>query len=138
MLSTKRGRKADTRQQRLYYPQLDGLRFFAYFFVLLSHYPDPTQYFESSALRVVLGKLHDFGWLGVDLFLVLSSFLIFSLLIEERARTKTLGVRAFYTRRALRIWPLYFPFLILSFMALPFLLPYYPHQTSYGTTVAQQ
>jgi len=132
-------KRADHRRGRLYYPQLDGLRFFAYFFVLLSHYPDPAAYFDGSpAVRLVLTKLHEFGWIGVDLFLVLSSFLIFSLLIEERARTGSIAVRFFYIRRALRIWPLYFPFLILAFLALPFLLGYYPHETTYGITVKQQ
>jgi peptidoglycan/LPS O-acetylase OafA/YrhL len=124
---------------RLYYPQLDGLRFFAYFFVLLSHYPDPATYFvDWPGVRTVLVKFHEFGWIGVDLFLVLSSFLIFSLLIEERTRTETVAIRSFYIRRALRIWPLYFPFLILAFLALPFLLAHYPHQASYGETVRQQ
>jgi peptidoglycan/LPS O-acetylase OafA/YrhL len=131
----KRADKGD----RLYYPQLDGLRFFAYFFVLLSHYPDPASYFADwPGVQIVLVKFHEFGWIGVDLFLVLSSFLIFSLLIEERTRTETIAIRSFYIRRALRIWPLYFPFLILAFLALPFLLAHYPHQASYGETVRQQ
>ncbi len=132
-------KRANSRRGRLYYPQLDGLRFFAYLFVLLSHYPDPGDYFDGApAIRLILNKLHDFGWVGVDLFLVLSSFLIFSLLIEERARTTTIAIRAFYIRRALRIWPLYFPFLIIAFLALPFLLANYTHQTTYMTTVVQQ
>ena len=129
----------ERRSSRLYYPQLDGLRFFAYLFVLLSHYPDPASYFSGTpGIALILTKLHEFGWAGVDLFLVLSSFLIFSLLIEERERSGKVAIRAFYIRRALRIWPLYFPFLVFAFLALPFLLPFYPHQASYGTTVTQQ
>lgn len=131
-------KRADSRGGRLYYPQLDGLRFFAYFFVLVSHYPDPATYFgDWPAIRLIMTKLHEFGWIGVDLFLVLSSFLIFSLLIEEKKRTGTVAIRSFYIRRALRIWPLYFPFLVFAFLALPFLLPFYAHQATYDVTVTQ-
>lgn len=45
--------------------------------------------------------------IGVPLFFVLSGFLITSLLLAEKDRTGTVDVKAFYARRALRIWPLY-------------------------------
>jgi peptidoglycan/LPS O-acetylase OafA/YrhL len=50
----------------------------------------------------------DAGALGVDLFFVLSSFLITALLLREKDQRGTLGVRAFWMRRILRILPLYF------------------------------
>jgi len=50
------------------------------------------------------------GTLGVDLFFVLSSFLITSLLLREKDQRGTVAVRAFWVRRILRIWPLYFAF----------------------------
>jgi len=52
----------------------------------------------------------DAGALGVDLFFVLSSFLITSLLLREKDQRGTVAVRAFWVRRILRIWPLYFAF----------------------------
>jgi peptidoglycan/LPS O-acetylase OafA/YrhL len=51
------------------------------------------------------------GGLGVDLFFVLSSYLITELLAREHRLTGRIHVREFYVRRCLRIWPLYFVFL---------------------------
>jgi peptidoglycan/LPS O-acetylase OafA/YrhL len=66
---------------------------------------------------------HAFGWpgggtLGVDLFFVLSGFLITTLLLEEQAAKNTIALRAFYARRARRLLPALFvmltPFLLLA------------------------
>src|ERR1700716_2996559 len=51
------------------------------------------------------------GGAGVDLFFVLSSFLITTLLLREQTTEGRIDVRAFWMRRILRIWPLYFFFL---------------------------
>jgi peptidoglycan/LPS O-acetylase OafA/YrhL len=48
------------------------------------------------------------GMFGVDLFFVLSSFLITELLLREKQSTGRVHIQAFYVRRILRIWPLYF------------------------------
>jgi peptidoglycan/LPS O-acetylase OafA/YrhL len=53
------------------------------------------------------------GAFGVDLFFALSSFLITTLLLREREAGGTVDVTAFYMRRILRIWPLYFVFLLI-------------------------
>ncbi len=55
----------------------------------------------------------------VDLFFALSSYLITELLIREHRPTGTLNIRAFYARRVLRIWPLYFFALFLAAPSLP-------------------
>ncbi|HUO48870.1 MAG TPA: acyltransferase family protein [Acidimicrobiales bacterium] len=73
-----------------YLPSLDGLRAVAVCGVVLYH------------LRV--GWLRG-GYLGVDLFFVLSGFLITSLLVEERAATGGIGLRSFWSRRARRLLP---------------------------------
>ena len=74
------------------------------------------------AIALVVG-FHAFGWprggtLGVDLFFVLSGFLITTLLLEEQATKKTIALRAFYARRARRLLPALFvmltPFLLLA------------------------
>ena len=60
------------------------------------------------------------GWSGgysVDLFLALSAFLITQLLIREREVTGTVDLRRFYIRRILRIWPLYFSYLLVIAIA---------------------
>ncbi len=58
-------------------------------------------------------RLHNWGWVGVDLFFVLSAFLITSLLLRERESSveHTVSLRKFFARRILRIWPLYFCYL---------------------------
>src|SRR4051812_31489927 len=71
-----------------YVPSLDGMRAIAVALVLAAH------------AGVLPG-----GTLGVDLFFVLSGFLITTMLLEEHERTGTLSVRAFYTRRAFRLLP---------------------------------
>ena len=60
------------------------------------------------------------GWSGgysVDLFLALSAFLITQLLLRERETTGAIDLRRFYLRRILRIWPLYYFFLIVVAIA---------------------
>jgi peptidoglycan/LPS O-acetylase OafA/YrhL len=61
--------------------------------------------------------LRDMGYLGVDLFFVLSGFLIGGLLLQELDETGTLQVRRFLVRRALKIWPSYLVCLTASCLA---------------------
>jgi peptidoglycan/LPS O-acetylase OafA/YrhL len=95
---------------RLYRPQLDALRFFAFFSVFLFH---ATRILK---LTGPLGALTDAGAYGMCVFFILSSYLITSLLIRERAKFGKIHVKDFYIRRALRIWPLYFTFLGFNYV----------------------
>jgi peptidoglycan/LPS O-acetylase OafA/YrhL len=61
------------------------------------------------------------GALGVDLFFALSAYLITELLLRERHSRGAIDVRAFYIRRILRIWPLYYFALLILVPALSFL-----------------
>jgi peptidoglycan/LPS O-acetylase OafA/YrhL len=70
----------------------------------------------------LLTRLNSFGWIGVDIFLALSSYLIFSLLMGEKGVSGTISIERFYICRALRIWPLYFPFLLIAFFLIPLLV----------------
>jgi peptidoglycan/LPS O-acetylase OafA/YrhL len=111
------------RRERRYFPQLDGLRFVAALLVLISHLDSPAEFFPDQTLGLgLLVRLNTFGWVGVDIFLVLSSYLIFSLLMEEKRTRGRISIRDFYIRRALRIWPLYFPYLMSAFFLLPLLI----------------
>lgn len=77
---------------------LDGLRAVAILTVLWHHA-------GGSGLRTGIAAR---GFLGVDLFFVVSGFLIATLLLRERARSGSISLRAFYWRRALRIFPGYY------------------------------
>ena len=60
---------------------------------------------------------------GVDFFFTLSGFLITYLLLRERERSGRIDLKAFYMRRILRIWPLYFLVLGIGFVVLGVLVP---------------
>ena len=87
-----------------HYPALDGLRGLAILLVLFYHNFGFINY------SVV-------GWLGVDLFFVLSGFLITDILLKTVSSGNYL--RGFYARRVLRIFPLYYLSLILFLFVLP-------------------
>jgi peptidoglycan/LPS O-acetylase OafA/YrhL len=68
-----------------------------------------------------IGKfVESMGHNGVNLFFVLSGFLITYLLIEEKEKNSKIDIKKFYVRRILRIWPLYYFIMFLSFVILPF------------------
>ena len=91
---------------RYYRPELDGLRFFAFVCVFCFHRMDYVPLDPSR--NPWLFKFSTAGAFGVPVFFLLSAFLITELLMRERDATGTVHVKAFYVRRILRIWPLYF------------------------------
>lgn len=96
-----------------YMPQLDGLRGVAILLVLISH----------SVFLAALphGEILKNGRFGVDLFFVLSGFLITGILLDSKGSEHYF--RNFYARRALRIWPLYYLLLFLTFLVAPLFAP---------------
>ena len=91
---------------RYYRPELDALRFFAFLCVFVFHRMD---YVETDPVRNLwLARIGNIGPFGVPVFFLLSAFLITELLLRERERTGRVHIQAFYMRRILRIWPLYF------------------------------
>ncbi len=88
---------------RIYFPELDGLRFFAFLLVFIHHHP----FFGNIPY---LSFFHKHGGVGVDLFFVLSAFLFTKLLIAEYNKTQTISFKKFYIRRIFRIWPIYYLF----------------------------
>ncbi|MFL6528091.1 MAG: acyltransferase family protein [Chthoniobacterales bacterium] len=61
------------------------------------------------------GNVHRFGWVGVDLFFVLSGYLIGGQLLAQIARSGSISLGRFFARRALRIMPAYFVVLAIYF-----------------------
>src|SRR5262249_1274037 len=71
----------------------------------------------------IVARLVGGGRVGLDLFFVLSSYLITSILLRERSVHGEFRTGAFYARRALRIWPLYFATIGFCYCVLRFALP---------------
>src|SRR4051794_25906652 len=91
------------RTARVYMPALDGIRFLAFFLVFFHHSSvDGTNGELFAGAPLVLLRLRAFGWIGVDVFLCLSGFLIATLLLHEIQATGRLSVSRFYMRRILR------------------------------------
>jgi peptidoglycan/LPS O-acetylase OafA/YrhL len=89
-------------------PELDGLRGVAILLVLVNNFYDGP---SNGGLDYVVYHLAKSGWVGVDLFFVLSGFLITGILCDTRNSERYF--RNFYARRVLRIFPLYYGFLIV-------------------------
>lgn len=83
---------------------LDGLRALSITLVMGVHGLGPISEAVSRPLN---------GWIGVDIFFVISGFLITSLLTQELASTGTLSLKRFWMRRVLRIMPAYYFFLLV-------------------------
>jgi peptidoglycan/LPS O-acetylase OafA/YrhL len=119
-----RGSRRVESRHAFYHPELDVLRFFAFLAVFFHHAlprkaSDYLNYgFSPMAAEWVLDA-KEAGAYGVDLFFVLSSYLITELLLREHAASGRINVSAFYIRRALRIWPLYFTFLAITVFIVP-------------------
>ncbi|MGB1251523.1 MAG: acyltransferase family protein [Candidatus Promineifilaceae bacterium] len=123
---------------RRHFGSLDGIRAIAIIGVLWHHTTQPIDWLPMSAR----------GFLGVDLFFVLSGWLIVTLMLRERDRSGDIALGKFYMRRTLRIFPVYYALLIVvailfgvvarnSGLAAPFMatLPYYITYTSNWTAI---
>ncbi len=113
---------ASGQKEKIFFPNLDGLRFISFFLVFLYHTymtffnnikdsnPDTFDYIQ---------RLFQHGNLGVNFFFVLSGFLITYLLIKEKEYTGKVHVPNFYVRRILRIWPLFYLCVFIGFVVFP-------------------
>jgi peptidoglycan/LPS O-acetylase OafA/YrhL len=98
-------------------PQLDAVRGLAVLWVLVHN----TDSYPSLHLHLISAN----GWMGVDLFFVLSGFLITGILVDSKRSEGYF--RNFYARRCLRIWPLYYSVLLFMLVVVPFLRPSEAH-----------
>lgn len=98
----------DTYLRTKVFGSLDGLRAAAIVAVIWHHAARGV-----GSRSILAGR----GFLGVDLFFVISGYLIVTLILRERRRTGTVSLRRFYWRRFLRIFPPYY--LMLGLVAVP-------------------
>ena len=115
-----------------YFPNLDGLRFIGSLLIIVFHIEDIKLLHN----KPVIPFIEYYGLIGnfdVSLFFVLSGFLITYLLLKEKKESGSINLKAYYARRTLRIWPLYYLILILGFFVLPHLGAYF--STTYSANI---
>src|SRR5882672_3141516 len=95
--------------------QLDVLRAIAVLLVFCRHGIIPP---ASGRLEPLAQSLHRLGWTGVDLFFVLSGFLVGGLLFSELKNSGKLDAPRFLIRRGFKIWPSYFAYLLFLLVVL--------------------
>lgn len=108
---------------KYYFPQLDsirGLSFLAVYFVHAYH-PD----FGTGFLNQLLQFFYNNLALSIDVFFILSAFLLTWLGINEYKVNGNFSFKNYFIRRALRIWPLYFLLMIFSFVIVPYASSYF-------------
>lgn len=105
----------------VYFPGLNGVRILACYLIIAFHVNQLKGIYGLERL-----ELHLLGpsSMYLTLFFVLSSFLITYLLLAEKELTNKINLKKFYTRRVLRVWPLYFLVIILGFGILPHFTPF--------------
>ena len=92
-------------------PGLDVVRVAAILLVMGRHLPDLAT--ASPTFRPLLNVWHEGGWIGVDVFFVLSGFLIGTILLEEVQHTGRIRLGRFYGRRGFKIYPAFYAFLAI-------------------------
>lgn len=106
---------------RVYFKNLDAIRFIAALMVFMQHGIAPS----FTKLNITDGIIQKLivtvcnGGTGVSIFFVLSGFLITYLIITEHEKTGKFHLKNFYIRRILRIWPLYYAVIFFSFLLYP-------------------
>jgi len=102
------------------YPALDGLRGFALLMMLGMHFGFYPSFYSPAPRSIVtlwMAKIFAAGWIGLDLFFVLSGFLITSILLASKEQPRYF--QNFYGRRAVRIFPLYYTVLLVGLFIAP-------------------
>ncbi len=120
-----------TNNDRIFFLNFDVVRFVAAYLIIILHgftsfkstfgpiYP-LSLYPEDSWINKIANIAIENCHIGVDIFFLISGFLITYLLLAEKDRTGTVNISKFYIRRSLRIWPLYYLTVFLVFLIAKF------------------
>ena len=103
-------------QQKYYYPQLNALRGIGIISVFLYHSYKPQ--FGNGFLMQFAAFCYENIYLSMDMFFALSAFIITHLAFIEIEQNGTFSFKNFMVRRILRIWPIYFIILAISYIAI--------------------
>ncbi|HEY0030099.1 MAG TPA: acyltransferase [Bacteroidia bacterium] len=123
---------------KVFFPNLEGLRFFAFFAVFINHAVVCLGYHShSSEFEFARTNFLKNGDLGVSFFFVLSGFLITYLLLKEKELNGKINILNFYLRRVLRIWPLYFLIVGLCLFVFPTLDNSLPKWFPFGVSTSE-
>jgi peptidoglycan/LPS O-acetylase OafA/YrhL len=106
-----------------YLPGLDGIRALAAFLVIFTHWPN-----NGISLK--------FGWIGVNIFFVLSGFLITRILVHEKYRSFKPYLYNFFLERVLRIFPVYYLFFFITALIILALYYFVPQLSHDGTLMS--
>ncbi|HTC63538.1 MAG TPA: acyltransferase [Candidatus Saccharimonadales bacterium] len=121
----------DQRRDRI--PELDGLRGMAIFMVVGFHYLEQQGSITEGRITPILQRFALMGWSGVDLFFVLSGFLIGGILID--ARSSPCYFKTFYARRVFRIIPIYYLWILAYLLMTGIAGSYVRHHSNSGLTL---
>ncbi len=110
-------------KKKIYFENLDGLRFFCFLSVFLFHsfHTEYDAIKQDTVYHFFKKDLFGNGNIGVNFFFVLSGFLITFLLIEEKKLNGQIDLKSFWIRRILRIWPLFYFCVFFGFVIFPLL-----------------
>jgi peptidoglycan/LPS O-acetylase OafA/YrhL len=106
-----------------YLPGLDGIRALAAFLVISTHWPN-------------VGISLKFGWIGVNIFFVLSGFLITRILVHEKHRKFKPYLSKFFVNRVFRIFPIYYLFFGITALIILLIWRFIPQLSHDGTIVS--
>ena len=96
-----------------YIPSLNGIRAISIMMVVLFHLRANHFYDFQNPLARQLGLIFINGELGVNIFFIISGYLITTLLIQEKESTGNISLQAFYIKRTFRIFPAYYALLLV-------------------------
>lgn len=115
--------------QKVFFKNLDALRFIAFLFIFLGHALDTDSDLirNSDVYALVKNYVYIFGKTGFSFAFVLSSYINTWVILEERQNAGNFKPWLYYVRRAIRIWPLYFLVLFIGFVILPFVMELLNH-----------
>lgn len=116
-----------SQNKTIYFPHFDVIRFLAAMMVAFAHTYEAWNSWFGKVNKLLDSNHTDYSWwgklinqfiynmsFGVEIFFLISGFLISYILLEEKKQIGTINIPKFMLRRAFRIWPLYFFLIIIS------------------------